>query len=194
MPASTAQRSTGSRIKCPITIIISLTFAAGVLASEPMAPAPGTPAAGTPAPSFSGELLGGGTLALESLRGKVVLLNFWAVECPPCRIEMPELEKIHRRYSKQGLRVLGVTEMDPTRDQVIRSVKELGVTYPILLDPGGRIATLYGIEAHPTSFVIDAKGMVRFVNGGYLKGEEKDIEREIRNALAAPRKEVGGKP
>ena len=149
---------------------------------------------GAKAPGFSGEKLDGSTFALESLRGRVVLLNFWAVECPPCRIEMPELEKIHRRYSRQGLRVLGITEMDPVRDKVLRSVAEIGITYPILLDPGGRIATLYGIEAHPTSIVIDARGIVRFVNAGYLKGEEKDIEREIAKALGAPRKKAGEKP
>jgi len=156
-----------------------------------------------PAPSFTGPRLDGGSVALESLRGRVVLLNFWAVDCPPCRIEMPELEKIHRRYSGRGLRVLGVTEMDPAPDQAARFVAQIGVTYPILLDPGARIGTLYGIEAHPTSLVIDARGIVRFVNAGYLKGEEKEIERAVREALAsgsgassaAPaRHAMGGKP
>jgi len=154
-----------------------------------------------PAPPFSSRRLDGGTVALESLRGRVVLLDFWAVECPPCRIEMPELEKIHRRYSGRGLRVLGVTEMDPARDRVARFVAEIGVTYPVLLDPGARIGALYGIEAHPTTFVIDARGIVCFVNVGYLKGEEKEIDRAVREALAAggrhpgaPRGAPGGKP
>ena len=96
---------------------------------------------------------------------------------------MPELEKIHRRYSGRGLRVLGVTEMDPPRDEVARFVAKIGVTYPILLDPGARIGGLYRIEAHPTSVVIDARGMVRFVNSGYLRGEEREIERAVREAL-----------
>lgn len=147
------------------------------------APAPLIP--GMPAPPFSSARLDGGRLALESLRGRVVLLNFWAVECPPCRIEMPELEKIHRRYSGRGLQVLGVTEMDPPRDEAARFVAEIGVTYPILLDPGARIGGLYRIEAHPTSVVIDARGIVRFVNSGYLRGEEKEIERAVRETLAA---------
>ena len=159
---------------------VSLLLWTSTLAS---APAPLTP--GMPAPPFSSARLDGGKLALESLRGRVVLLNFWAVECPPCRIEMPELEKIHRRYSGRGLRVLGVTEMDPPRDEVARFVAEIGVTYPILLDPGARIGGLYRIEAHPTSVVIDARGIVRFVNSGYLRGEEKEIERAVREALGA---------
>ena len=181
--------------KCRFTLTLSLLLGASALAAPPDAPAPGKPA-----PSFSSERLGGGTLALESLRGRVVLLNFWAVDCPPCRIEMPELEKIHRRYSGRGVRVLGITEMDPTRNQVARFVAEIGVTYPILLDPGARIGGLYGIEAHPTSVVIDMRGTVRFVNTGYLRGEERGIERAVREALAvgrasgAPRDAHGGRP
>ena len=175
---------------------MSVLFGASALASSP-----GPPAPGMPAPPFSSRRLDGGTVALESLRGRVVLLDFWAVECPPCRIEMPELEKIHRRYSGRGLRVLGVTEMDPARDRVARFVAEIGVTYPVLLDPGARIGALYRIEAHPTTFVIDARGIVCFVNVGYLKGEEKEIDRAVREALAAggrhpgaPRGAPGGKP
>lgn len=117
------------------------------------------------------------------MRGHVVLLNFWAPACPPCRIEMPAIERIHRRYSRRGLRVIGITEMDPTRAQVLDSIKETGVTYPIVLDPGARIGSLYAIEAHPTSLVIDARGVIQYVNVGYLKGEEKEVERAIRQAL-----------
>ena len=140
-----------------------------------------------PAPSWKNEswLNSDMPLTLEGLKGKVVLLNFWAVNCPPCRIEMPELQKIYRRYTGRGLRVIGVTEMDPVRDQARRFIEESGVTYPILLDPGARIADLYALEAHPTTVVIDARGRVRFVNAGYLKGEEKEIERAVLQALGA---------
>jgi cytochrome c biogenesis protein CcmG, thiol:disulfide interchange protein DsbE len=168
-------------------ITLSLLLGASALAASPDTLAPGMPA-----PPFSSPRLDGRTVALESLRGRVVLLNFWAVECPPCRIEMPEIEKIHRRYSGRGLRVLGITEMDPARDQAARFVAEIGVTYPILLDPGARIGALYGIEAHPTSVVIDARGIVRFLNVGYLRGEEKEIERAIREALSAGAGPSGG--
>ena len=137
------------------------------------------------APLFSAERLDGKTLSLAALRGHVVLLNFWAVACPPCRIEMPELESIHRRYAGRGLRVIGITEMDPSRDQAIRFVAEAGVTYPIVLDPGARIGELYALEAHPTTIIIDSRGRVRYVNAGYLRGEEKEIERAVQEALAA---------
>ena len=187
-------RPSDHRSRRRVAIAVSLLLVTNALAS---APAPLTP--GMPAPPFSSARLDGGKLALGSLRGRVVLLNFWAVGCPPCRIEMPELEKIHRRYSDSGLRVIGVTEMDPPRDEVARFVAEIGVTYPILLDPGARIGGLYRIEAHPTSVVIDARGIVRFVNAGYLRGDEKEIERAVREALAAgvvspgPRNTDGGK-
>lgn len=150
------------------------------------------PAPGSPAPLFSSGKLKGGTLSLASLRGHVVLLNFWAPACPPCRIEMPELEKIHQRYAGRGLRVLGITEMDPSREQVLSALKEVAVTYPILLDPGARIGSLYAIAAHPTSVVIDARGVVRYVNVGYLRGEEKDIEQAILRTLGPRRKQGVG--
>jgi len=150
---------------------------------------PGALAPGASAPPFTAARLDGGTLSLASLRGRVVLLDFWAVACPPCRIEMPRLEEIHRRHAGRGLEVVGVTEMDPPRDAAVRAVAEAGATYPIVLDPGGRIAALYGIETHPTTLVIDARGRVRFVNAGYLRGEERDIEQAIDAALAAARGE-----
>ena len=168
-----------------------LTFSLGLLLGSIAfaASSPGELEPGMTAPPFSGARIDGGTLGLEALRGHVILLNFWAVNCPPCRIEMPELEKLHRRYEHRGLRLIGITQMNPERDQVARFIQEIGVTYPILLDPEVRIGDLYGIVAHPTSVLIDANGIVRFVNTGYLKGEEKDIERAVRAALDA-----GGKP
>ncbi len=173
---------------------IALLASAGWPARLVAEPAP-TPSAAAPeraalqpgatAPLFSATRLEGGTLSLATLRGHVVLLDFWAVDCPPCRIEMPALEAIQRRYGGRGLVVIGVTEMDPTRDEALRFVAQAGISYPILLDPGARIAALYAIEAHPTTLVIDARGQVRFVNAGYLKGEEKEIERAIKETLAA---------
>jgi peroxiredoxin len=141
---------------------------------------------GKPAPQFSARGLDGRSFRLSDLQGKVVLLDFWAVGCPPCRIEMPELQKLQRKYAAQGLRVIGVTQMDPTAQQARAALKELGVTYPALLDPGERIGKRYELEAHPTTVLIDRRGIIRKVNTGYLKGEEKEIEAAIRALLAAP--------
>jgi peroxiredoxin len=140
---------------------------------------------GKPAPSFTARTLDGKPFRLRDLRGKVVLLDFWAVGCPPCRIEMPELHKLQRKYAAQGLRIIGVTQMDPTAQQARAALKELGVTYPALLDPDEKIGRRYQLEAHPTTVLIDRRGIVRMVNTGYLKGEEKEIESAIRALLGS---------
>ena len=83
--------------------------------------------------------------------------------------------------------MIGITEMDPPREQVMGALKEVAVTYTILLDPGARIGSLYAIAAHPTSVLVDARGIVRYVNVGYLRGEETDIEQAILRALGTRR-------
>lgn len=144
-----------------------------------------------PAPLFTTKTLDGRPFRLEDLRGQVVLLDFWMVGCPPCRIEMPELEKLHRKYRAQGVRIIAVTQMNPTVKEARAALKELGVTYPALLDPGEKIGKRYRLEAHPTTVLIDRRGIVRRVNTGYLKGEEKEIEAAIRRLLASAPKAPG---
>src|SRR5436309_8337725 len=179
-------QSMAGRLRNAFFLLVAATIlmvGSGFASEESTTEAPSPPAPGSPAPLFSARKLDGGTLALASLRGQVVLLNFWAPACPPCRIEMPELEKIHRRYADRGLRVIGITEMDPSREQVLGALKEVVVTYPVLLDPGARVGSLYAIVAHPTSVLIDARGIVCYVNVGYLRGEEEDIEQALLQAL-----------
>lgn len=173
---------------CALAAILSFEMsssAAGGPAASASGPDHPAIAAGAKAPLFSAARLDGGSLSLVSLRGHVVLLDFWAVACPPCRLEMPALETIHRRYRSRGLRVLGVTEMDPTREEARRFIAGVGVTYPIVLDPGARIGGLYALEAHPTTFVIDPRGRVRHVTIGYVRGDEAEIEGAVRAALDA---------
>lgn len=149
---------------------------------------------GKPAPRFQARTLSGKPFRLSDLRGQVVLLDFWMIGCPPCRIEMPELQKLYRKYADKGLRIIGVTQMDPTPQQAKAALKELGVTYPAVLDPGNKIAERYRLEAHPTTVLIDRQGIVRQVNTGYLKGEEKEIEAAIRRLLAnAPVRQARGR-
>jgi len=192
-PAPLAIAPAPSRARVRTAIVLAAIAVLGIPSPARTGPAPSDPprraplAAGAVAPLFSASRLEGGTLALASLRGHVVLLDFWAVSCPPCRIEMPELEAIHLRYRDRGLRVVGVTEMDPARDEALRFVAGIGVTYPIVLDPGARIGALYALEAHPTTFVIDPRGRVRFVSVGYVRGDEQEIDRAVREAIEASR-------
>jgi peroxiredoxin len=95
---------------------------------------------------------------LHSLRGKVVLVNFWATWCPPCRKEIPDLESLYSRFQKQGFVVLGIS--DEETGKVAPFVKENNVNYPILLDTGRRINELFGVEGIPKSFVYDRDGKI----------------------------------
>ena len=100
--------------------------------------------------------LEGKTWTLKALRGKVVLVNFWATWCPPCRKELPDLEALYKRFKDRGLVVLGIS--DETLDKVQPFVARQGMTYPVLLDPGRKINTLFEVSGIPRSLIYDRKG------------------------------------
>jgi peroxiredoxin len=102
--------------------------------------------------------LNGRPWTLKDLKGKVVMLNFWATWCPPCRKEMPDLESLYKQFASQGLLVLGVSDDDP--DKVREFVQKQGTTYPVLLDPGSRVNHLLHIEGIPKTFVFDREGKI----------------------------------
>ena len=108
---------------------------------------------------FSLPLLAGGNATLSSFKGKVVILNFWATWCPPCRVEMPSMEILFQRFNAQGLEILAVDigENASTVQQFIRSA---GYTFPVLLDSANRVSSVYGIEAIPTTYIIDREGKI----------------------------------
>ena len=122
---------------------------------------------GQKAPRFTLPDLAGKPVRLDDFLGKkAVLINFWATWCEPCREEMPTLERlsVERRAS---LAVLGVSLDGVGRDRVRAFVRELGVTFPILLDPGATVARQYRIRALPTSYIVDREGVVRYREIGY---------------------------
>ena len=95
---------------------------------------------------------------LRELRGKVVLVNFWATWCPPCRKEMPDLEQIYERFRDRGLVILAIS--DETEAKVGPFVSKIGVTYPAMLDPGRKVHELFQVDGIPKSFVYDRKGVL----------------------------------
>lgn len=134
------------------------------------------------APDFALKSITGGNLRLSEHRGEVVLLNFWASWCGPCRQEMPLLNTLHERYAKLGFSVIGVNvDKDPALADKI--LKDIPVTFPILLDDSGAVTGSYNVSAMPTSVLIDRDGNMRYLHKGYKPGYELEYETEIKELL-----------
>ena len=108
-------------------------------------------------PDFSSLTADGQTVSLNSLRGKVLLFNFWASWCLECRPEMPMFERLHREFSARGLAVIGINAREGT-STVHTYAKELNLTFPLILDPSGNINSAYGVIGLPTTFLIGRNG------------------------------------
>lgn len=115
------------------------------------------------APDFILPGLNGTPVRLSDHRGNVVLLNFWATWCPPCRAEMPSIEKLYQLYRERGLTILAISNDVSGRSVVEPFVRERGLTFPILLNPEGDVFAQYGVRGLPTSYVLDRRG--RIVSG-----------------------------
>jgi peroxiredoxin len=116
--------------------------------------------AGEPAPPLRLPALDGRELDLATLRGRVVLVNFWATWCPPCVTELPSLERLHRALAASGLVLVSVSA-DEDESALRRFVAERGITFPVLRDPGGRTAAReYRTTGYPESFVVDGRGVL----------------------------------
>lgn len=143
------------------------------------------PAAGFFAPDFTLSSLDGQTYTLSELRGHPILLDLWASWCPPCRAEMPAIQRIYEEYQSQGFLVLAVNATSQDDPASARAFAEsLGLTYPILLDETGDVAHLYGLRALPTTFFIDADGRIAdVVIGGPLSQALLSIQ--VENLIAS---------
>ena len=134
------------------------------------------------APDFTLKSLGGENLRLEEYRGQVVLINFWASWCGPCRQEMPILDRLHQRYEDTGFAVLGVNvegEVAPAK----KIVDKTNVTFPVLIDEGQSVSQLYDLEAMPSTVVVDRDGKVRYVHRGYKPGDEAKYVEVVKTLI-----------
>ena len=137
---------------------------------------------GQSAPDFALKSSSGENLRLSEFRGDVVMVNFWATWCGPCRQEMPLLDELYSRYGRVGFSLLGVN-IDDNSSKAMDMVSELGVSFPVLFDSRKEVSKLYEVGAMPVTVLIDREGTVRYVHLGYKPGyEEKDLD-QIRSLL-----------
>jgi thiol-disulfide isomerase/thioredoxin len=133
------------------------------------------------APDFSLEALDGKTMRLSDLRGKAVLLNFWATWCGPCKIEMPWFVELQSQYARQGLQIVGVAMDDASKEDIGKFAKDMGVNYPILIGKESVGDQYGGVPALPESFLIGRDGKIVDKIIG-LRGKA-EIEDAIKKAL-----------
>ena len=141
-----------------------------------------TPAPNAAAPDFTLRSADGHNVRLDELRGQVVLVNFWATWCGPCREEMPHLNVLYEKYRKSGFVLLGVNIDDDPKTALATAAK-LGVSFPVLLDTDKKVSKLYDLNTMPSTVVIDRDGKMRFLHRGYRAGTEGDYEQQIRGLL-----------
>lgn len=138
--------------------------------------------AASPAPDFTLKSSTGENVRLAEQRGQVVMLNFWASWCGPCRQEMPLLDGIAKKYGKMGFTLYGINVEEDNTDAK-KMLQDLGVSFPILFDTESKLSSLYTVDAMPTSVIIDKKGMIRYVDKGYKAGDENKYKEQIMELI-----------
>ena len=162
------------KIKKLIAGLLFTVFAATSIASSGME--------GQPAPDFALKSSTGANLRLSEYRGDVVMINFWATWCGPCRQEMPLLDELYQRYERVGFNLLGVNIDDDSR-RAMQMIDELGVNFPVLFDNRKEVSRLYEVEAMPVTVLVDREGNVRYVHHGYKPGYEDKYLDQVRSLL-----------
>ena len=165
------------RVRARLTKVL---FGLALLAGAAAAPAALTPAA--KAPDFALRSLDGPNLRLQEQRGRVVMVNFWATWCGPCRIEMPHLERLYDKYRASGFQLLGIN-IDEDPRQAAALATKLGLRFPVLLDTEKKVSKLYDLSTMPSTVLIDRDGRVRYIHRGYRDGYEETYEKQIRELL-----------
>ena len=179
------------RRRNPMALVIVALVAAGMLyfgihmakGSRGDAGVPAGPLhAGAPAPDFTLQTLDGKSMSLSSLRGKAVLVNFWATWCGPCKVETPWLVELQNEYGSQGLQIVGVAMDDSGKDEIEKFAKDMGINYPVLMGREAVGEAYGGVNGLPESFFVGRDGkIVDRIMG--LEGKA-EIEDAVRKALS----------
>lgn len=139
---------------------------------------------GTPAPNFEGKTLRSKEIKLSDYAGKVVLIDFWASWCPPCREEMPQLIKFYREHKNSNFQLIAVN-IDNKKDNATQFLDNFipEPSFPIILDDTQKIPALFNIQAMPTTIFIDKKGKIRFWHNGFKESYVDDFNSELTQLL-----------
>lgn len=134
------------------------------------------------APDFTLKSNSGTNLRLSEHRGEVILLNFWASWCGPCRQEMPHLDALQKKYEPLGVNVIGVS-VDKEPEKANQLLREIPVTFPVLYDTESLVSAAYNVAAMPTTVLIDRDGNMRYLHKGYKPGYEQQYEEQIKKLI-----------
>lgn len=157
-----------ARLPALLILLLSLTASASMAISD--------------APDFTLKSLDGDNLRLAEQRGQVVMINFWASWCGPCRQEMPLLNDLYQRYGKAGFTILGVN-VENDLEAAKKLLKDIPVSFPILFDDHSTVSRLYDIDAMPTTVMVDRDGKVRYLHRGYKPGFEAHYQAQIKELI-----------
>jgi thiol-disulfide isomerase/thioredoxin len=134
------------------------------------------------APDFQLDAMSGKKETLTGYKGQVVMINFWATWCGPCRQEMPVLEQLHKKYKPMGFTMIGVN-VEPDSQGAVKWLSATPVTFPILFDTESKVSKLYAVGGMPSTVIVDRKGNVRYVHRGYKPGDENEYLTQIRTLI-----------
>ena len=157
---------------------IAAMIAAAALALPALAVNP----TGSPAPQFTLGSRAGQSVSLAQYKGQVVMLNFWASWCGPCRQEMPLLESIYKKYNRLGFTMIGVN-VEPDSNAANEWMKATPVSFPILYDKDSKVSKMYDVAGMPSTVIIDRTGKVRVLHRGYKPGDENEYLDSIRTLV-----------
>ena len=171
-------KPSSSRRLWPLTLfVLAWLWAVPALALE----------AGDPAPAFKAALLdGGGDFALGDLRGKIVLVDFWASWCAPCQKSMPEFDALAKEFPADRFTLVGVN-VDSDLGAAKKALSKRPVSYTIASDPAGKLPARYGVKTMPTAYLIDGDGAIRYVHRGFKEGDVEKLRGKIKKLLAERR-------
>jgi len=135
-----------------------------------------------PAPRFNAPTPEGTKIGIDDLKGKLVLLNFWATWCPPCILEMPTMEKLHQEFKEEGLEVVAMNFMEGPKT-INAFIKKRGFTFTVLMDRSGEISERYGVRALPMTYLIGREGNMLVKSIGYKDWYKKEIRQFVSSLL-----------